>query len=232
MKFKLSILPALLVPVLIFSSCKKDPEPYQEPAVASRSAIAEVPEGLENNPDPNAQAAKSWINVVNELASFSQKFVVPTSAEVEYEKKSNVYFWSDSGISYWMTFSYDNDQYNWKFEYEVLNTNKILLIEASEDMDHKSGTWTIYNQVFNTQKVWEYNWSLNASNDYLATINFTGSAGYDLLRFEILVKTNASGHVILHHGTQKLTEVNWNADGSGSWWVYDLLLGSYSGTWN
>lgn len=232
MKFKLSILSTLFVPFLILSSCKKDPEPYQAPTVASRSAIAETPEGLENNPDPKAQAAKSWIDVVNELASFSQKFVVPTNAEVEYEKKSNVYYWSDAGISYWMTFSYDDDQYNWKFEYEVLNTTRILLVEASENENHKSGQWTIYNQVFNTQKVWEYKWSLSSSNDYSATINLTGYTGYDLLRFDILAKTNASGHVKVYHGTQTLTEVIWKADGSGSWWVYDLIAGSYSGNWN
>lgn len=221
----------LIAAASILTSCSKDPEPYKAPEASTRTAVAENPQGLKNSSNIHAQSASAWINVLNGLTTNNARFTIPTDAEVEHSKNSSVFYWKEFTISYWMSFSVKKDQITWTLEYETLTIPRTLLLTATENTKATNGQWTIYNPLISTQVLWNYQWSLNSGN-YAATVTFAGQPGYDLLRFEVQSNANKSGYVRLFHAEQKLTDVIWNADGSGSWWIYDIIAGSYSGNWN
>jgi hypothetical protein len=226
-----------ILPSLFISSCKKDePEPevptYRQPSIATRTQIVEIPAGLQNSQDPNAQMGAAWMGIANGLAAFGSSFAVPTDAQIQNTKSTaTVYYWTYGGYSYWMTYSETADKYVWKYDYEWPGYPRFTFIEANELKNGTAGQWMVYNPEGAHEVLWKYDWTLNAANDYAATILFYGQQEYENIKFDVLARGNNSGYFKLFEGAQLLVEIIWNANGSGTWWIYGYGEENYTGSW-
>ncbi len=235
-RFKLFYL--LLAAPLVFNvSCSKDePEPentYVKPVASSRTSLVDVPTGLQNSQDPNAAMASAWMGIANGLASYGSNFTVPENAQTGTDKSSSaVYFWTYGGISYWMTFDDLLTKYTWKYEYEYPGVSRFTFIEAEELKTGTQGSWAIYDpEEGNHPVLWDYDWTINASNDFSAEMMWYGDDDTDSIKFLVLDKADNSGYFKMYEGEVKIVEVLWSANGSGSWWYSNGSV-TYSGTWN
>lgn len=195
-KFKLFYL-LLAAPLILSVSCSKDePEPektYIEPVASSRTNVVDMPTGLQNSTDPYAALASSWIQTANGLAAYGSSFSVPGNAQIGGDKSSgSVYFWTlGDSISYWMTFTELVDKYTWKYEFASTNVPRFTHIEAEELKTGKEGSWTIFSPVGNRTIIWDYNWEVNTSNDFSATMMMYG---IQTVKYEVLDKADNSGY--------------------------------------
>lgn len=231
------LLVLLMVPSLLLVSCKKDkdepevPE-YKQPLAASRTEVVVIPEGLQAKADEgdlNASIAVMYMGMANAISSFGSSFTVPTDAQIEGKKGSSVvYHWSYGGYSYWMTFTEYADKYTWEYEYEFPNYPRFTYILAEEMKDGKSGGWTIYDPENSAETIWTYTWSVNSSNTFTADLTWNAGEN-ETSSFNVVANANNSGSFKFYEVSVLQAEVNWNADGSGTFW----LIGppAFSGSW-
>jgi len=229
---KLSLLILAALPAL-FTSCKKeDTKPqvieYKQPSIADRQTIVDVPSGLNtlaDQGDMNALTASIYIEMANGISQFGSDFYIPSDAERQSgDQNSANYFWTYAGYSYWMTYKKESDKYVWTWDWETPEVQRFTYIKAEESLDGKSGNWSIYDPEASSQTVWTYNWSLDANGNFTASLVWnednatTGS-------FEVVDNADSSGSFIYKEDGVKTAEVNWNSDGSGTYW----LMGDGSG---
>jgi hypothetical protein len=236
-KFKLFYL-LLAAPLLLNVSCSKDepePEPevtYKKPVASTRTTLIETPAGLQNSTDPNAAMATAWMGIANGLAAYGSSFTIPENAQTGGDKSDGtVYFWTYGGYSYWMTFTEFADKYVWKYEYAFPNTTRFTFIEAEELKTGKEGSWAIYSPEGTHPVLWDYDWTINASNDFSAEMMWYGDDDSESIKFLVLDKADNSGYFKMFEGAVQIVQVSWNANGSGSWWVKDGST-TISGSWN
>jgi hypothetical protein len=229
----------LAVSVLAFVSCSKDEDKpagptYKQPAIASRTEIVAIPDGLQAQADGgdfNASMAVLYMGLANAFGSFTADFTVPEGAEKQNLKNgSSVYYWTYGGYSYWMTYTETALKNTWKYDYQFPEVPRFTFISAEETTNGKSGNWAINNpEAGSHEALWDYVWTLNGDNDFNADLTL-----YDVEEgntvFKVLARVNNSGSFQLFDAGVKTVEVIWNTNGSGSWWIFDGT-DTYTGTW-
>jgi hypothetical protein len=228
----------LLVPVLLQVSCKKDdppaPPPYKAPTSASMGDVVTIPAGLEAKAavdgEYGASFAVTYMELANALSGYSSLFTVPDNAQIQSKKSgSTVYYWSYGGFSYWMTYAVLADKYTWKYEYEFPDHPRFTYISAEEAKSGKNGNWAIYNMDFPTQDLWSYDWSINSSNSFIASlVMYDGSSSQS--SFDVVANADHSGSFKYYITAALYADILWNADGSGTYTFYGDMS-SYSGSW-
>jgi hypothetical protein len=229
----------LAVPVFFITSCKKDQTAsdsgaYKAPSAAGRTTVVDIPAGLtaKANSDVNAALAVTYMGMVNAISSLSSVFTLPANAQLQSKKSTpKVYFWSYQGLSYWMTYTELTDKYTWKYELEYLPTiPRYTFISADELKTGKQGSWTIYSQLTTSSVAWTYNWSINASNAYIANMTWNeGSAGTST--FNVTVNADKSGTFVYNIGVDKQAEITWTSTGSGTYWLKGYGASPITGSW-
>lgn len=235
------VLLLMLIPALMQVSCKKDDDTsdvpvYRQPTAASRGEIVKIPEGLQARADEGtdfgAMIAVSYMGLANAISSFSSSFIVPEGAAIESKKSgSTVYHWSGPGYSYWMTYTELADKYTWTYDWELPDQPRFTYISAEEQKDAKKGKWTIYNPDAPTTFLWDYNWMINASNSFTASLIWNES---DETRssYDVVSNTDNSGSFKFFEATVLKSDIMWNADGSGTYWISgdggDDLVGNWT----
>ncbi|MCB8994748.1 MAG: hypothetical protein H6538_03985 [Bacteroidales bacterium] len=238
MKKSKAYLLLLLIPFMFQISCKKDETPpaptYREPSAASRAEIVDIPAGLQAKADAGsdygAMIAVSYIGFANAISSYSASFAVPEGAEIQGKKGgSTVYHWAYGDLAYWMTYTELSDKYTWTYDYQYTGVPRFTFISAEEAKDGKSGSWTIYNPDVPSEYVWTYDWSINSSNTFLA--NLVWNEGNDVASFNVVSNSNNSGSFKYYVASVLKADINWNADGSGTYWISGDGGGDLSGSW-
>jgi len=217
---------AMLAVVLLQVSCKKDEEPtspdYKQPSAASRTEVVTIPDGLQEKADAGtdlgAIMAVSYMGLANAISSFGSTFALPEGAEVQGKKSDGtIYYWSYSGYSYWMTYNELSDRYTWTYDYELPGSSRFTYISAEELKTGKAGSLTIYNPEAPSEYIWTYNWSINASNAFLADLEWYD--GDDESSFNVVSNADHSGSFKYYIASVLNAEILWNADGSGTYWI-------------
>ena len=228
----------LALPALFITSCKKDeatPDTltYKSPSAAGRTTVVDIPAGLTakaNGGDLNASIAVMYMSLANAISGFAASFTLPANAQLEGKKSnSKVYHWSMQGYSYWMTFTELADKYTWKYEYEFPNVPRFTYISAEELKTGKQGSWTIYNPEVTATAIWTYNWSINASNAFIA--NMTWNDGQEASTFDVTSNADHSGIFIYKIATVKQAQINWTSTGSGTYWLIGNGTTAIEGSW-
>jgi len=234
------ILLLMLIPALLQVGCKKDEDTpevptYKQPSAASRGEIVTIPEGLQARADEGtdfgAIIAVSYMGLANAISSFSSSFIIPEGAEVESKKSgSTVYHWSGGGYSYWMTYAELADKYTWTYDWELPGQSRFTYISAEEQKDAKKGKWTIYNPETPSVHVWDYNWQISSSNSFTASLIWND---YDNTRssFDVVSNADNSGSFKFFEATVLKSEIEWNADGSGTYWISGDGDDDITGNW-
>lgn len=230
----------LLIPALIQVSCKKDddtPETetptYKQPTAASRSEVVVIPEGLDaraEEGDFGALMAVTYMGLANGISQFANSFTVPEDALVDGKKGgSTIYHWSYGGYSYWMTYEELATKYTWTYDWEFPGQPRFTYISAEEAKDGKSGNWKVFDFETTSDYVWTYNWTLDASETFAATLlwNDSGEVG----SFNVISRKDNSGSFTYKIGSVLHAEVIWNANGSGTYWIYGDGSDDLSGSW-
>ena len=236
------LLMVILVPAFFLVSCKKDDDKpegveYKQPSAASRGEVVTIPEGLqaraELGTDFGATIAVSYMSLANAISSFSSSFAIPGNAVEESKKGSTkVYHWSGGGYSYWMTYEELADKYTWTYDWEIPGTPRFTYIAAEEQKDAKKGKWTIYNPESTSDFIWEYNWMINASNTFIASLIWDEDEGdEERSSFDVVSNADKSGSFKYFDASVLRADIEWNADGSGTYWIGGDGGGDISGSW-
>ncbi len=205
---------------------------YRQPSAASRTEIVLIPEGLEAKAesDMGAMLAVTYMSLANGISQFGTSFALPEDALVDGKKGgSTVYHWSYGGYSYWMTYEEQATKYTWTYDWEFPNQPRFTYISAEEAKDGKSGNWKIFDFETTSDYVWTYNWSIDASETFAATLlwNDSGEVG----SFNVISRKDNSGSFTYKIGSVLHAEVIWNANGSGTYWIYGDGGDDLSGSW-
>jgi hypothetical protein len=232
MKNSKFILLFFTIVVVILSSCKKDdPEPvleYKSPTIAEREVI-EIPAGLvakSDEGDFNATMAMAYMGIANGIGTYGSLFYLPSDIETNNANENQVgYFWTGGGFSYWMTFTEENDKYVWTYDWEFPGTPRYTYIRAEEAKDGKSGNWSIYDPEEDLY-VWIYSWSLDAAGNYTATLELNDSDETSV--FTVVDNVDGSGSFIYTIGGIQEANIQWAANGSGTYWILDGGSGSWT----
>jgi hypothetical protein len=228
----------LALPLLFITSCKKDePTPegvtYKSPSAAGRNTVVDIPAGLTakaNGGDINASIAVTYMSLANAISGFAASFTLPSNAQLEGKKSnSKVYHWSIQGYSYWMTYTELADKYTWRYEYEFPGVPRFTYISAEELKTGKQGSWIIYNPEATTSAIWTYNWSINASNAFIA--NMTWNDGQEPSTFDVTSNADHSGNFIYKAANIKQAEIIWASNGSGTYWLIGDGTAAIEGSW-
>jgi hypothetical protein len=229
----------MIIPALFQISCKKDEDKsetltYKEPVAASRSEVVTIPASLQekaqSNTDIGATIAVSYMGLVNAISSYSNSFVIPEGAKVQGKKSGSVvYFWTNGGYSFWMTYTELVDKNTWTYDWEIPGAARFTYIEAEEAKNGKSGNWTIFNPDATSDYVWTYDWSVNATNTYSASLQWKDND--ELSSFDVIANADNSGSFKYYVSSVLVSDINWNADGSGTYWISSDGVNVIQGSW-
>ena len=233
----------LLSAVLFISfSCSKDDDPKPvnlEETTLSFTADAQVvspPSGMLTSDDPQAQMAASWIQQANLMGTYLQymeskpagatKSSTRITASNGRSKASGdfvAYTWSDASSGYSVGYQISENSNSYVFEIFLKfpgSTDWLKYFHAEEKTDRSSGFMKIYD-IFgstdsNTNVILNYSWT--RSGDVLS-LDITAYGGSFLIQLEVNEKTKA-GNVVYTLEGDKLYEIEWDAQGNGSWAYY------------
>lgn len=233
----------LLIGAILVFSCSKDddPEPSLESAeisFAGNTQVIVAPPALTTSSDPYAQMAAAWIESVNSVGEFTTFFEKPDGATKSTTRitASNgrtaatseeflVYTWTDqqSGTSIAFQVSAPSDHYTWEIFFKLTSGGEWLkYLHAEEKKDKSSGFMKVYD-VFGfigenaSTLIASYEWSRSGD-----IFNFEMDSDLFELDIDMSVNTKTkAGSVVYYFEDVKTYEIQWNADGSGTWKYYD-----------
>jgi hypothetical protein len=235
MKMQRSI-PFIVSGLLILVSCsKKDtttPITYKSPTTAH--AAITVPAGLQtqaNGGNFNATLAVSYMSIASGFGQYAADFTLPSSGQTATSvANGEVYSWSYSGYSYWMTYKVLSDKYTWTYEWQTPQIPRFTYIYAEELKTGKSGDWKINSPDGTNAVLWDYTWTLTGLV-YNATMNFYDNST-TASKFVVTDNGNNSGEFQYFEGTVKKADIIWNADGTGTYWFSDDgVTSTATGSW-
>jgi len=230
-----------LVSMLAFSCSSKkssDNPAAEEPPQEVTIDPVTVPEALETSNDPHAQEVVNYVNMVNMFQAFIQNLVPQKQLGKVFESEGTldgppwVYTWTNGALSFTLTITIEDDQYHWKL---VLNGadpntgqtfNKFVFMEAWQKLDGSSGKLVI-NEFGGEGGRVEWNWNIDKDGtEKITYIDYMSS-----VKIEWIQNKDLSGSIQVWENNVLVYKAVWNADGSGSWWVYDENGNVSSGSW-
>src|SRR5690606_38441891 len=174
---KISRILTFVVLLVVIASCSKDdPAPNIENAALSFNAdrpILEVPQGLLNSEDPNAQMAAAWVMMANGMSSSLSLFDYPVGAERSTDlitplngrtsaDEGVVYRWSDpeyGSVAYQIRDG--GDKYIFELFYKgVDDAGWYRYLYAQEQKDRSAGYMAI-SDVWSDERgeIMRWNWA-------------------------------------------------------------------------
>ncbi len=225
-----------LMAALVLFACSDDDEktptggtpPQPTPTVAS---IA-VPAGMQSSGNSYAQQAVTWVTIANVFISMASQVTAPGKINPMSYKTANAFdssTWSytTQGLTFSIIYWDDALTHYWDLRYDgtdgVYTYDDWLVARFVQKKDGTGGSITVYETNTTTVEasvVWTY-----IGGVYTVTL----TSGTDV----VVIVVNADGSGTLDYtddGCLEL-EIEWAADGSGSWVENDCGQGSSSGTW-
>ncbi len=233
----------IIAMVAVVISCSKDdePAPNVENAKLSFSGsqqILEVPQGLLDSDDPNAQMAAAWVGMANMLAGNIAMFEFPAGAAKTSDlitpvngrttaEQGLVYIWSD-GASGSVAYQVRESGNKYIFELFFKGTEGLegdgwyRYLYAEERKDGSEGYMVvtdIWGALGDSRSAELLRWEWSRKGDIFT---FSMSSESDDFNFTVEVNTSTkAGSIVYFYGGIKQSEVEWNAAGAGSWKQFD-----------
>jgi hypothetical protein len=245
----------LLLAVAFFAfSCSSDDEEAssslekQTLSLTESNTVVVAPAAMQTSEDTYAQQAVGYIQMVNQMSSYLAYMKVPDGAaktstritaangRVDATGDVVVYTWSDAQSGYSVAYQISETSDSYAFEIFITQpgqTGWLKYFHAEEKKDRSSGFMNIYD-VFgfhsDDTSVILLNYKWGRSGD-IFTFTLTDNTGDFKFVLNINEKTKA-GDVVYYLGGVKAYEMEWNAQGNGSWVWYDQEGNiEDSGTW-
>ena len=204
---------------------------YKEPTASKRTALVDIPDDLEtlSQSDMNALATVTFMGAANAITSFSTNFTLGVSGlDAEPCTNGYVYSWEFVGFKYWITYTDNGTTRTWEYEFQTPDLARFTLMTAEEAVNGKSGSWVIYDEVVGHAKIWDYEWSIDSSDNFTAT-----ATCYDEPEstYDVVSNANGSGSFVLTEDEVDVVTVNWTADGETGTYSYFDGEETYEGSW-
>jgi hypothetical protein len=242
---------SLIALMVISLSCSKDdePAPAVEKATLSLGAntqILEVPAAMASSDDVYAEMATGWVMLANSMsanlslfqapsgAAKSTELIVPVNGRSAAGGSAVVYTWSDPNYG---SIAYQIRDASTKFTFELFfkgttDTGWYRYIYAEEAKDKSAGymllldAWGLMSSDRN-EVMMRWDWTRSGDNFTFKMSDFDSG-------FNFLVTVNQKtkvGSVVYFEGTEKIYEINWDAQGKGTWKVYESSQVVDEGSW-
>jgi hypothetical protein len=236
--------------LFIAVSCKDD-----EPAVQQDLSTAElsfktgedpvaIPSGLLQSTDPNAQQAVVFLEQANGMADLISSLQPPTGATKSSTpingKSSNggrtevayvVYTWTSGNTTIAYQISETSTEYIFELFWKLSPDSEFLkYLHAEESKLGKEGFLNSYDPFgTTTDYLVRYQWNEVSDGTFYFDLLTQG----DEFTINIVSNPDNSGSVKYYVSKELYYDIAWNADGSGSWILYDFdgTVNS-SGSWN
>lgn len=244
------LLALLLCLSLVVSGCSDDDDDDgptgpagNNPPAFEVGATIELPSGLQESSDPQAQMAYGFVSQLNDLVNYVAVFTPPQGAKAADDGPPWVYTWtySEGGDSATVTLTIDESggYYTWELRWDGTVEGEVfddvLVYAARQAVDGSSGDFYLYDLVEGTgQVVAEWHWSVDAAQ----TVSFEMISwdGSDSVRITAEVMADGSGSLDLYEGSAsawvQVWHFEWDALGAGSWAQYEDGSMVGSGTWS
>ncbi len=230
-----------LAAILVFAACSKDDNPTAPTGEAPQYQVQTItlPQQLEQSSNPHAQTLVSYMRWANIFASSMTSFIVPPDGYTPERREGALweYNWKQDALDILLRIQEEQDKFSWVAQFNGKDTEydyyNWIAFRATQSKDAKSGSFTAY--LPNTTIVLgQYTWSI----DDAGALHFkvTTSALQQGGTFIGVVNPDKSGSLEIYktiNGQDILIEkYQWNADGSGQWWVYENGEVKDSGSWS
>lgn len=221
---------------------KDDPAPALEEvelAVFSEENKVNIPAGLKNSTDSEAQAVSAMIeSMTSSIGAYSALFDMPDGAtKVSPIEAANgrmnanmvTYEWAYQGGAVAYQITELDDSYYFEYFFKEDGGPYYKWFEGTQTKDGKSGSFVMLDFYASTRvEVFTYEYEVRNDGSVYGEYNYP-SFGYSFI-FE--VKADGSGYIKSYDGTNLQVEYLWNVDGSGSWTYYDETGAvSSTGSW-
>ena len=234
------LIATVLILGLLLAACSSDKKDngtnqQEQPPEGITIDPVQLPAGMTQSSDQYAQTVVSYINLINMFQYWTGSLVPPGQVgkvglvESTTDGPPWEYTWNQQGITVKLVIDIQDNQYHWVLTYsgtfEGYQYNNAKVLEAWQDMDGTSGKLVVYDPEENAQVA---EWSWQEDENGTLTVRYKEYTG----GVEIIVVQNPdlSGSLEVYENSVLTFKANWNADGSGTWWVYDEN-GTQTGTW-
>lgn len=225
----------ILISFLVASCSKKEDNPAapEEKAPGMPSVTFEGPNT--NSSDQYALMTKSSVAAFNffpQMLSSAFSAATPKNSNGDWQWVVS----SGTGGSETMTATKKSDgSYYWALIFNGNLSNKIYnnfkALEGTTSADGKSGSWKVFEDNSSTV-AGEFTWSTNSSGVLTGTLLDYGSNGTVSQKVELTNKADKSGELRMYDDNNVLTfRSAWNADGTGTWHVYENGVEKTNGNW-
>lgn len=187
-----------------------------------------VPAGMANSQDPHAQIANGYIQMANSISDHGGFFTPPSGIRAAAE--SWEYSWSEGGLTVTLIIEETSNMYTWDVYLDgsdgYYTYDNAHMYHAWEYIDGSCGGLEFYSL---DEYMGELEWTW--CTDSAGVFTMTMTTYYELESFEIELVVYPDGSGDLSYTFDGILElyIEWNADGSGSWWTYNP---ADSGNWD
>jgi len=228
-KLSFLILFSFLFSAILITGCKKDDDdqPNQNAAEYNAKTVT-IPDAMSQSNDPGAQMAVAYINMLNNMTTYSAMLNPPKKAsKVNYKDDGETYTWEvdDASGKYTVTLKIWKSDYKTVWEMYVTGTLdghqlvNFKYIDAFQKNDGTGGSFVVYD--FDTG-----NWYMDI------TWYDDGNGNADLIftvfeETKLHISVNSDGSGLLEYsewdgGAFMVTyKARWESSGHGQWWMYD-----------
>lgn len=249
MKLKLKSLNYfLIVAALLAVSCEKDDSPSEKEenikekgfTFNEESIMTKIPESLKNSEDEYAKKCIGYIETAMDMSAFIDQLTPPEDAtlvEMKSTESSGTYTWQHDGYGVYWTYSKEGDKSIWSVDIEV-DGKKYDYIDAWQMNEGIKGEVKFnYNFLCNFGEqskcdVLLSNYTWDFSNEGSNTFVYTHQSDVKDFEFafksEIVINKDGSGKIDYVTNDYVLYNMEWDAEGNGSWILMD---GLNSGSW-
>ncbi len=214
-------LSVLLITGVIVAGCgdkdKNPTGPEEDQLVVPQVVTVKGPTSQNTPPAVSASAG-----MLNTMGSLGQAFLGSIQAS-NAKKSGDSYVWTyNNGEALVTVISTPSDNgVNWQVKvtgsYDNVQVKDFVILKGFSTADGKSGWWEMYDPTTG-EKQMRYEWTTDSNNTVHATFMVYGDTP---MKYEIVNNQDGSGTLAMYEGNVKTLEASWEANGSGTYTVWD-----------
>ena len=242
--FNIYIVLILLFSVFLFTNSCSDNGTDNKDDLSDAPQInvktIDLPDGLKESTDYNAQVAVTYVSLANSMVAYSSWWNPPANAGslakvVETAENEWTYNWTVNNLEVQLIIKEVSDQIEWQTIYNgtdgYLTYNNFVFIDGEGDKQGDNGAISI-NDPQTQMPVSVWNWATDNSDYY--TIDWSSySEGHNEGRIKVGSNPDKSGIVEYYTEQVVIWKAQWTSAGSGSWWSFNTQGEQQeTGTWD
>jgi hypothetical protein len=220
--------------LILVISCSDDSDPTSpnEDLSAKELSLKQItlPAAMQQSNNSYAKTAFVYITLANSFQIYSAFYTPPDNSNLLKQLEANddwTKSWTIDGVTIKMDYYEDATKFGWKTYLSGTDGEDVfsnwLFIEAEELVLLNQGYMKVYKQnSTDLQSEWNYSTSAQGVYSFIYSSYDDGISN----RFEIFSNSDNSGEISIYNvsnGNFVLdSKIDWNSDGTGQWWKYDL----------